>query len=259
MTDPSKLAYAAVLLDIEGTTTPISFVHEVLFPYVQNHARAFIEARWDDPACRPYLTNLQAQSEADRHQGLQDIPRVADLDDATLPTSTKINSLVANLDYQIYHDRKIKALKDFQGYMWEVGYRSGELKSIVYPDVVDALKQWKSLGKPVYIYSSGSVPAQKLIFAYSDQGDLTPYLAGYYDTAVGSKLATDSYRAIQQTTGVPARELLFISDNVKEIDAARAAGFPTAVAQRPGNAPLPAAVTADPIYTVISDFHALLD
>ncbi|KAJ1655208.1 enolase-phosphatase E1 [Dispira simplex] len=248
--------YEAVVLDIEGTTIPITFVHQVLFPYVLEHVQKFLETHWEDPTCQSYVAGLANQSTEDIRQGLMDTPAIVNLTDSAIPQAEKIETVVTNIRYQMQQDRKIKALKDFQGYMWKDGYYSGDLKATVYEDVVDALHTWHERGTPVYIYSSGSVPAQKLLFGYSDRGDLTHYLHGYYDTSVGSKLAPESYQAIARSIGQEPANILFVSDNPKEIQAANATGMQAVISLRPGNTP----ITDDVLqkYMSVTSFASLL-
>lgn len=153
-----KLFFKHLLLDIEGTTTPLAFVHEVLFPYVRNNLKRFLEKQYDEEELKGHIQELYKQSEIDKSE----FPIVLGTKEQT------IESVVKNIIFQMDSDRKIKALKSFQGYMWRFAYESGEIKGLVYPDVVEFIKHRK-----VSIYSSGSVDAQKLLFKYSDQGDLT--------------------------------------------------------------------------------------
>ncbi|KAJ1991331.1 enolase-phosphatase E1 [Dimargaris cristalligena] len=252
-----QLDYDAVLLDIEGTTTPISFVHDVLFPYVLDNAQKFLETRWASDELQPYLEGLKIQADLDREQGLAQTPSIPDLKSDSVSKEDKIEAIIANIRFQVSIDRKIKALKDFQGYMWNVGYADGELKSIMYDDVIDAMQRWKELGKPVYIYSSGSIAAQKLLFRYTNKGDLTPGLQGYYDTTSGSKLSPESYAAITTDMGFAPSRVLFVTDNPKEVQAARSAGLQTAASVRPGNPALPAEMTDDPQQLIIQSFASL--
>lgn len=191
-----------VLLDIEGTTTPIAFVHDVLFPYARTHLA--IDA--SDAA----LLESEYARDADRPPAFE--PR-------------------SYATWLMDRDRKSTALKALQGKLWRRGYETGELCSLVFDDVPPALAAWRTAGVPVEIYSSGSIEAQQLLFRYTNHGDLTPYLAGYHDTTTGPKRAAESYRAI----GGPGT---FISDVVEELDAASIAGFTAVLAIRPGNAPV---------------------
>ncbi|CAN5416867.1 acireductone synthase [soil metagenome] len=190
-----------IILDIEGTTTPISFVHDVLFPYARAHL-AFDDA---DHAA------LRAEYE-------RDVDRPA-----TFEPTTYVHWLMDR-------DRKSTALKALQGKLWRRGYERGELRSVVYDDVPRALARWFGEGRTIAIYSSGSIEAQQLLFRYSNHGDLTPYLSHYFDTTTGPKRDAASYRAIGAGT--------FISDIVEELVAARDAGFTGVLSVRPGNAPV---------------------
>ncbi len=190
-----------ILLDLEGTTTPISFVHEVLFPY----ARARLVVDGADHAA------LRAEYESDRDR---DRP----------PTFES----TAYAHWLMDRDRKSTALKALQGRLWRRGYERGELRSIVYDDVPRALARWHDAGRTIAIYSSGSIEAQQLLLRYSNHGDLTPYVSQYFDTTTGPKREAASYRAIGRGT--------FISDTVAELVAAREAGFTGVLAVRPGNA-----------------------
>jgi len=196
----------AVLTDIEGTTSSISFVKDVLFPFARSRLQGFVTEHAADPAV------AEALAEA------RDLARRPDLD-----TAATIELLAAWID----EDRKAKPLKALQGMIWEDGYRSGTLKGDVYPDVVEKLTEWKESGLSLYVYSSGSVLAQKLIFGFTHSGDLTPLFSGYFDTAIGSKLEAASYKAIAAEIGLQPSEILFLSDNTKELDAARDAGMKT--------------------------------
>jgi enolase-phosphatase E1 len=195
----------AVLTDIEGTTSSLSFVKEVLFPYARERIGDFVRARRGDPA-------VQAQ--------LAEVRRLAGngLDET---------SAIAQLERWIDEDQKITPLKALQGMIWEDGYRRGDFTGHVYEDAVRALRQWNNRGLKLYVYSSGSVLAQKLLFAHTAYGDLTSLFAGYFDTTVGGKREADSYRAIAGQIGLAPGEILFLSDIREELDAARAAGMPT--------------------------------
>ncbi len=188
-----------ILLDIEGTTTPISFVHDVLFPYARTHLALDAHDR----------AALAQEYELDRD-------RPASFD------------AVAYVHWLMDRDRKSTALKALQGKLWRRGYEAGELRSIVYDDVPRALARWT---EPIAIYSSGSIEAQHLLFRYSNHGDLTPFIASYFDTTTGPKRAAASYRAIGTGT--------FISDIVEELAAAEEAGFTPVLSVRAGNAPVP--------------------
>ncbi|KAI9267974.1 2,3-diketo-5-methylthio-1-phosphopentane phosphatase [Phascolomyces articulosus] len=226
--------YDTIVLDIEGTITPITFVKDVLFPYVSQGLDAFLDRNWGSADLESYVELLREQAQKDIDSGMKEavvIPKEG--------TPEEIKAAIKkNIAWQMAADRKIGALKAFQGLMWKDGYAAGELRGEIYDDVIPLLKQWKSSGKPMYIYSSGSVPAQKLIVGYSDKGDLTEYFSGYFDTAVGLKIEAASYEKIAQEIGKNPSKILFVSDNIKEIQAAKQAGYQVVISERPGNAPL---------------------
>lgn len=195
----------AILTDIEGTTTSVSFVYEVLFPYARAHMAEFLAAHAGDPAVREQLAAVSR--EADR--------RLTDAQATEL--------LVRWID----EDRKLTPLKALQGMIWEDGYRRGAFTGHVYPDAVRNLRAWHAAGIALYVYSSGSVQAQQLLFGHSDAGDLTPLFAGYFDTRVGNKREPASYRAIAERIGLPPSRILFLSDVKEELDAAKTAGMRT--------------------------------
>jgi enolase-phosphatase E1 len=198
-------AVRVVVTDIEGTTTSIDFVHQTLFPYARSRLREFLHAHAADTSVRACLGEVEAI------QG-----RTLSLDEAA-----------AVLERWIDEDRKVTPLKTLQGLIWAQGYGAGELKGHVYADTPDALRRWHAQGRQLYVYSSGSVDAQKLIFGHTDHGDLTPLFSGYFDTRVGGKREAGSYRTILQQIGCTGPEVLFLSDVGEELDAARAAGMQT--------------------------------
>ena len=195
----------AIVTDIEGTTSSIDFVHQSLFPYAKTHLRAYLHAHARDAAVSEALSEV-AQAER----------RALSLDQAA-----------DVLERWIDEDRKATPLKSLQGLIWAQGYAAGELKGHVYPDTPLYLRRWHAQGLRLYVYSSGSVAAQKLIFGHSDAGDLTPLFSGYFDTRVGGKREAVSYAAIRQAIELPGEALLFLSDIAEELDAAREAGFQT--------------------------------
>ncbi|KAJ2784773.1 enolase-phosphatase E1 [Coemansia javaensis] len=227
--------YDAVLLDIEGTTTPISFVHDELFPYVARSVAEFLEARWGEPEVQAHVRAIAEQANKDVAAGIADAVAVDLAADSAEEARRKV---LANIEWQMKADRKIGALKDLQGYMWKFGFEGGELRGAMYPDAVAAMKRWAGAGRKVYIYSSGSVEAQKLIFGYTTHGSLLGLISGYYDTKVGAKIDASSYAAIAADIGLAPGRVLFVSDNVNEIRAADEAGMQTVVSVRPGNTPI---------------------
>jgi len=215
-----------ILLDIEGTTTPIDFVHQTLFPFAQRRMTEFVEEN---------LLSLTGENKSLKIEHKEDYAEefyVKEFDENT-PAS-----IADYLNFLIDEDRKSTALKSVQGKIWQAGYESGELKSEVFPDVPRAFKRWREQGKAIAIYSSGSVLAQKLIFRYSNCGDLTPFIADYFDTNVGGKKEAASYQKIATALNFPAAEIKFVSDVAAELDAAKAAGLKTVLAMREGNASL---------------------
>jgi len=207
----------AILTDIEGTTSSISFVKDVLFPFARERLPTFIEAA--------------------REAGL---------------VSATQAEIVALLQRWIDEDRKATPLKALQGMIWEDGYREGAFRAHVYPEVAQRLRDWKAQRIELYVFSSGSVPAQKLLFRHSEAGDLTPLFSGYFDTEIGAKREADSYRRILAVIGRPGAEILFLSDIVAELDAARAAGMGTTLLARP-----PTACPADSAHLCVADFDAI--
>ncbi len=223
-----------ILLDIEGTTTPIDFVTGTLFPFASAHVEEFLSAHMEDREIRALVDEL-------RQHRQEDAQRDASLRGWRDQTSAdRVRSAVSYARWLIARDSKISLLKALQGKIWEAGYRSGELRGAVYPDVAPALARWRAQGRRLAIFSSGSVLAQKLLFAFSAAGDLTAFLDGFFDTTTGPKREAGSYRRIAAELGIANSEALFLSDVTAELDAARAADMQTALALRPG-APTPAA------------------
>lgn len=200
------MAIRAILTDIEGTTSAVSFVFDVLFPYAKAHLPAYVRMHADED---PVAAQVQAVREDSGEPGA-DVERVIEI----------------LLDW-IAEDRKATPLKALQGMVWQQGYLAGELKGHVYPDAVEALRRWHAEGFKLYVYSSGSIQAQQLIFGRSEAGDLSSLFSGYFDTTSGPKREEASYRTIASAIGVAAHEILFLSDIVEELDAAQAAGMAT--------------------------------
>ena len=209
-----------ILLDVEGTTSSISFVYDVLFAFARQHVGDFLVRNRLEPAVQAAAAALAAET------GAAD----ATLDD---PAGTTRLALAA-IDL-MNRDVKSTPLKALQGLIWRGGFESGELVAHVFDDVPPALEQWTSSGLDVRIYSSGSIEAQRLFFGHTAAGDLTPHLRGHYDTTTGPKREAASYAKIAADMGIAPREILFVSDVGAELDAARQAGMATALAIRPGN------------------------
>jgi len=222
----------AILTDIEGTTSSISFVKDVLFPYARKRLPAFLTTHADKPEVRHWL------HEAAKEAGL---------------VSASQSELIALLQRWIDEDRKATPLKALQGMIWDEGYRNGDYRAHMYPEVPAKLRAWKDQGLELYVYSSGSVAAQKLFFAFSEAGDLTPLFSGYFDTETGPKRDANSYRSIAIAIGMPANEVLFLSDVVEELDAAQAAGMKTTLLAR-----APAQCPTGCAHACVPDFNAVV-
>ena len=208
----------AVLLDIEGTTTPISFVHDVLFPYARLHVATYLERHSDSAEVIADLKLLAEEHAADISAGHAPPPLVEQY-----------------VYWLIDRDRKSTALKSLQGKIWEDGYNDRSLRAPVFADVRPAIERWQAAGMSVNIFSSGSVLAQKLLFAHTDAGDVTTLINSYFDTKVGKKTDVESYQQISTTLAVATNEIHFISDVTAELDAAASAGMHTTLSIRPGN------------------------
>ena len=224
----ARAAARAVLVDIEGTTSPIAFVHDVLFPYADEHLDAYVAAHRDEPEV------TQAMREAAQLAG--EDPNVSD------------TAVLAQLHAWIAEDRKATPLKTLQGLIWAEGYAQTGLRGHVYRDAAAGLRRWHDAGVKLYVYSSGSVEAQRVLFAHSDQGDLSPLFSGYFDTTTGPKREARSYESIARAIGLAPGEILFLSDVDAELDAARTAGLQTIRLLRPADTP-PAATTSHPSAT----------
>ena len=211
-----------ILLDVEGTTSSISFVYDVLFEFARKHIEDFLANNRLHPDVQSAAIALATET---------------GVANATLADPAGTTRLaVAAIDL-INRDVKSTPLKTLQGMIWRSGFESGELVSHVFDDVPEAIAQWADSGLDVRIYSSGSIEAQKLFFAHTSAGNLASHLRGHYDTTTGPKREAASYRAIAADMGMEPREILFISDVGEELDAARQAGMATALAIRPGNRP----------------------
>lgn len=226
-----------IVLDIEGTTTPISFVIDVLFPYARENVGRHLNLTYDTSETQDDIKLLRSQVQDDLEQGIAGaIPSPSD--DAA--KEELIAALVANVQAMIRADRKITALKQLQGHIWRTGFQNNEIEGVVFDDVPKALEKWHASGLKVYIYSSGSRLAQRLIFGNTNYGDLRKYLCGFFDTRVGNKKETSSYVEISESLGVDTpSEVLFVTDVYQEAIAAKAAGLEVIISVRPGNGPLP--------------------
>jgi enolase-phosphatase E1 len=203
-----------VLLDIEGTTTPIEFVHQTLFGYARTRVKDFLERHWNDPEVRADVARLGTEHAEDPAAVVAQVHRLMD------------------------RDEKSTGLKSLQGKIWEEGYRAGDLKAEVYPDVPPALERWRREGIDIAIFSSGSIQAQRSLFGNTAAGDLTHFIRAYFDTTSGPKTAPQSYARIAVILERSPSEVLFLSDVGAELDAAERAGLQTVLCLRtPGSAP----------------------
>jgi len=215
-----------LLLDIEGTTTPVDFVYKTLFPYASRKLEAFLLEHFSDRETQKMLADLAAQHQGDERQGARPPAWHQDTDEALLHSSiTYVHWLMAK-------DSKCAPLKTLQGKIWQQGYASGELRGEVYADVPQAFERWRRQGREICMYSSGSVLAQQLLFRSTSAGDLTAYISAFYDTGIGSKTDSESYSRIAETQRRTTSEILFISDALREIEAARRAGMRTKLCVR---------------------------
>ena len=227
----NEFTVRGILLDIEGTTSSISFVHDVMFPYVREHLSNYLDQHWNDRE----LDMVRTQIARDDGSSSWDVwlqRQHADVTQARQVTEAHVLKLMDG-------DVKATGLKTLQGLIWENGFRSGQLRAHVYDDALPAIEAWRAKGIDVRIYSSGSVAAQKLFFGHVvGRGDCLKLFSGYYDTTVGSKREPASYQRISEDWGLKPEDILFISDLEPELSAAEAAGLQVAASIRPGNAPL---------------------
>ena len=204
-----------ILTDIEGTTTEVSFVYDILFPYFRAHMD-----QWKTVDSAP-MNDVLEQT------------RLLVLEEQSINLSSK-EALFDQLRQWSIEDRKVTPLKTFQGMVWEQGFKSGAIKGHMYPDVKPALERWTAMGMKLAIFSSGSIAAQKQLFGFSTEGDLTPYFSAYFDTTTGMKRDEQTYQLIVQQVNAPADNVLFLSDIHQELEAAHAAGLRTLQLVRPG-------------------------
>ncbi|XP_017467685.1 PREDICTED: enolase-phosphatase E1 [Rhagoletis zephyria] len=216
-----------VLSDIEGTTTSISFVKDVLFPYAKTHTKAFLEERWHDAETQRIVQDFRKLPQYKEYFGGGDEQPAA-----------SAGNIASFVNFLIEKDLKLGPLKTLQGLVWEKGYASGNIKGQVFADVPVAFKRWHEAGISIAIYCSGSVKAQQLLFSQTEFGNLLTYISGHYDTAIGHKQEKESYVNIASDLALSSKDILFLTDVVKEAEAARDAGMQVVILNRPGNAPL---------------------
>lgn len=220
----------AVVTDIEGTTSSLSFVKDVLFPYAREHLPGYVRAHAGEPAVARLLDDVRDEA-----------------GDGPL----SVEQCIERLQRWIDEDAKVTPLKGLQGMVWQAGYRNGDFYGHIYPDAVEVLRRWHSAGLGLYVYSSGSVQAQKLLFAHTEYGDLTGLFSGYFDTHIGNKKDAASYRRIADQIGGDADGVLFLSDDTFELDAAAEAGWSAVQLIRPGEAQSPGS------HPTAGDFHQI--
>jgi len=208
----------ALLLDVEGTVAPLTFVKEVLFPYSEKKLLSFLKERWEDPQVKKLIKEAE------------------ELSGRKLSSPEEAEELFREW---IKKDLKVAPLKEIQGHVWEEGFKRGELKAPLYRDACKKIKEWHGKGYRLFVYSSGSVKAQKLFFSHTECGDLTPYFEGFFDTRTGLKKEKTSYEKIAQKIGLPPSEVLFVSDNPEELRAAKEAGMKVVQSVREGVEPSP--------------------
>lgn len=219
----------AIVTDIEGTTSSIRFVHEVLFPYARQHMTEFVRTHAEDARVAAYLDDVR-----------REVGKDLDLD-----------GVIAQLIAWIDADKKVTPLKALQGLIWEKGYQDGDFHGHIYADAYENLKKWHARGIALYVYSSGSVYAQKLLFGHTEYGDITPLFSGYFDTKIGAKVDAASYQTIVRELKLPAEDILFLSDVQAELDAAKSAGMQTCWLVREGD------IEMNAPHTQVADFDAI--
>lgn len=209
----------AALIDIEGTVGSISFVRDVLFPYAKERMDRYVHAHTEEPWMRAILDEAARAAAVDVHD---------------------LRAILHALHAWSDNDIKVTPLKELQGHIWVEGFESSGIRGHLYQDAIDALNRFHDAGVRMYIYSSGSVAAQKLLFGHSVAGDLLPLFSGFYDTTIGGKREASSYERIVQDVGAAPNEVIFFSDNIAELDAARDAGVQTVQLARPEDGTVPA-------------------
>ncbi|MCP9840719.1 acireductone synthase [Synechococcus sp. J7-Johnson] len=247
-----------VLLDIEGTTCPVSFVADTLFPYARSRLESFLMEHEQDPDLKPLLCDLQEAWQNDNSDATNNAATMKDpiarKDVASQDThqsksdhwhqqesrqqtaqQPSLHQLCTFLQSLIDNDRKLTSLKELQGLIWNEGYANGSMRAPLFADVAPALERWHAAGLQLAVYSSGSVAAQQLLYGHSDAGDLRQLFCGWFDTRVGPKQDPASYLRIADSLGAPASNILFISDSLSELNAAQLSGLPVIYSSRPGN------------------------
>lgn len=226
-----RIAVRGVLLDIEGTTSSVRFVYDEMFPFARRETSAYLAKHWGLPVLRDTFEKMAVDAGQANWAAWT---ASAGANDTTSQQKLVVDEVHRLMD----RDAKTTGLKALQGLVWEAGFQTGALRSHMYDDVVPAIKLWQAMDLDVRIYSSGSIHAQKLFFANTQAGSLLEYFGGHYDTTVGGKRESESYRRIATEFDLPTSEIVFLSDIVAELDAARTAGMHTCLCLRPENAPV---------------------
>lgn len=218
-----------ILLDIEGTTSSIRFVTDVMFGLARRELDPFLRAHWEEPgvqrACERIAADAGGESLAAWCGGAA--------------AQTQREHVAAEVVRLMDRDAKTTGLKELQGLIWKQGFESGQMRAHLYPDVLPALRRWKEAGRQIRIFSSGSVAAQQLFFGHTEEGDLLAFFSGHYDTTLGPKKEPESYLRIAAEFDLAPGQILFLSDSLEELDAARSVGMATGLSIRPENAPVP--------------------
>jgi enolase-phosphatase E1 len=240
----SRNSTRGILLDIEGTVSPVSYVYDVLFPFARKNSQDYLNRKWSEASTRRALDLMAIDTGAGDW---------SDWLGTTRSREESIQIVLSEIDRLMDGDVKATGLKELQGLIWFEGFTTGKLLSKLFSDVPPALQHWKESGADVRIYSSGSVTAQENFFKYTEDGDMTPYLNGFYDTTTGPKRDSISYSEITKDFAMPAGDITFFSDIPEELDAARSAGMQATLVVRPGNKPVD---RKD--YPVIESFASLI-
>jgi enolase-phosphatase E1 len=239
---PHFTGISHLLLDIEGTTCPVSFVADTLFPYAAEHLNRFLQGEKNNPEVQRLLSEADQawQNDSDPEavtllRGRTGLGAAEPKANTCAAEGRTDQGVAAYLQLLILQDRKLTALKDLQGLIWQAGYADGDLVAHLFTDVPEALQRWRNAGVQLGVYSSGSVPAQQLLYGHTQNGDLRPLFSHWFDTRTGAKQVSESYRSICQAMHVLPQRVLFISDAVGECEAAHQAGMAVLFSDRPGN------------------------
>jgi enolase-phosphatase E1 len=234
---------SVLLLDLEGTTTPINFVYKILYPYARKHVNQYLEEHRASTEVQADVRDLLQENADDVRRGL-DPPLLNGPAE-----QVSLDEVFAYVQWLMDRDRKTTPLKSLQGKIWEEGYKKGELRGQVFKDVPPAFERWRKQQKSICIYSSGSVLAQRLMFTHTEAGDLSGFIGSYFDTNIGAKQDADSYIKIAAELQRQPSEIVFLSDRLIELDAASIAGLEVLLCKRPGNDPQTAPLTRALVYS----------